>query len=110
MSSLAASADLRSAAALTTPNCDEPITGGLVGYLKDVLSIIPFDQLKLLFIEKMKTSPEFRTLIAKLKSPELKSIIQRLNANPDYQQLRLKARADVIALISQVEAIAGMYY
>jgi hypothetical protein len=43
---------------------------GFSGLIEDIIAILPVDELKALFDEKIQTSPEFQALIAGIQSPE----------------------------------------
>jgi len=43
---------------------------GVSGLLEDVLAVLPLDNLKALFDEKVQTSKDFQALIAGIQSPE----------------------------------------
>jgi hypothetical protein len=43
---------------------------GVSGLLEDVLAVLPLDDLKALFDEKVQTSEDFQALIAGIQSPE----------------------------------------
>lgn len=52
---------------------------GINGLINDLIAILPVDDLKALFEEKQKSSPDFKALIDVIQSPEFKVNIQHLN-------------------------------
>ncbi|PSN29414.1 hypothetical protein C0J52_28022, partial [Blattella germanica] len=84
---------------------------GITGLIDDVLAILPIDDLKALFNEKLETSPDFLSLYNAIKSPEFQSIVQTLNAMPEYQNLLEKLRekgVDVDKIIELIRALFGL--
>ena len=43
---------------------------GLKGLIDDIIAVLPLDELKALFNEKLETSPDFQALVAGIQSPE----------------------------------------
>jgi hypothetical protein len=52
---------------------------GINGLIDDVIAVLPIDELKALFEEKLKTSEDFKVFIEAIRSPEFQVNIQHLN-------------------------------
>ncbi|PSN48368.1 hypothetical protein C0J52_16187 [Blattella germanica] len=84
---------------------------GVDGLIDDVIAILPVDDLKALFEEKLVSSPDFKAFYDAIGSPEFQSIIQTLNAMPEYQALLDKLRdygVDVDHYIELIRALFGL--
>lgn len=44
--------------------------GGVNGLLEDILSLLPQDEIFVLFFEKLEKSPQFNTLVAAIGNPD----------------------------------------
>lgn len=65
--------------------------GGIKGLIDAVVAVLPIEEMKALYQEKMKTSPAFRALIEKLRSPEFEAIINAIYTSPIFLEMRQKA-------------------
>ncbi|KAJ4440685.1 hypothetical protein ANN_08833 [Periplaneta americana] len=84
---------------------------GINGLIDDVIAILPVDELKALFQEKLETSPDFKALYDAIRSPEFQSIISTLNAMPEYQELLQNLRdkgVDVDHFIELIRSLFGL--
>ena len=71
---------------------------GLGGFINDVKDLIPTDEIKNLYDEKMKSSEEFSALIKKLNSPEFKSLVDKIMGKPRLQEILKKLKSNNIDL------------
>ncbi|XP_011299770.1 uncharacterized protein [Fopius arisanus] len=63
------------------------ISGGVAGLVADIKSLLPLKEIKAMYYDKMKTSPEFKNLIDRLHSPKLQAIVDTLAANKEVQHI-----------------------
>jgi hypothetical protein len=87
---------------LTAPSnfgIGEQITGGIKGYIKDIESIIPTEDIKALYKKKLETSVVFRKFIAELSSKNFQTIVNKVYANQKFQTLLDHARKAGVDLI-----------
>uniref|UniRef100_UPI00035AC992 Green fluorescent protein n=1 Tax=Blattella germanica TaxID=6973 RepID=UPI00035AC992 len=82
---------------------------GITGLIDDVLAILPIEDLKALFNEKLETSPDFLALYNAIRSPEFQSIVQTLNAMPEYQNLLQKLREKGVDVDKIIELIRALF-
>lgn len=66
--------------------------GGIKGYVKDVLKVLPLDEMKELYEEKLATSKAFRDFINQLKSDNFQKIVNAVYKNPEFQRILKKLR------------------
>lgn len=70
--------------------------GGVKGYLKDVLAIIPYSQLQNLYFKKLMTSKAFINFVAWLESDNFKEIVNFVYNHNEFQYILKKLKeADV---------------
>jgi len=75
------------------------ITGGINGYIQDILNVLPQQQLRDLYEKKLKTSEAFADLVAQLKSDNFQQLVNQIYNNPIFQELLTHARTEGIDLI-----------
>ncbi|EZA60607.1 hypothetical protein DMN91_000497 [Ooceraea biroi] len=75
------------------------ITGGIKGYVKDILAILPSKELNDLYEKKLKTSEAFRSFIKQLESKNFQEIVNKVYVNPKFQALLKHAKDAGIDLI-----------
>jgi len=87
------------------------ITGGLRGYVDDILAALPMAQLQALYDKKLQTSPAFRDFIRQLESDNFQRIVNQVYAHPKVQEILAHARnagIDLIAIKDLLEALWGI--
>jgi len=77
----------------------EQISGGINGYIKDIESILPTEEIKTLYGKKLQNSEVFRKFIAELSSKNFQTIVNKVYANQKFQTLLNHARNAGIDLI-----------
>ncbi|XP_025602897.2 uncharacterized protein LOC105691040 [Athalia rosae] len=85
--------------------------GGFRGLVDEILAILPLEELKALYYEKLETSPDFANLIAHIASDEFQAAIEKVRANPTYQHMREAALAygiDVSKLSTIIRSLLGL--
>ncbi|XP_069704566.1 uncharacterized protein [Periplaneta americana] len=82
---------------------------GVDGLIDDIIAILPIDDLKALFLEKLETSPDFKAFYDAVRSPEFQSIVQTLNAMPEYQDLLQKLRDKGVDIDHYIELIRALF-
>lgn len=75
------------------------ITGGIKGYVDDILAILPKKQLQDKYAEKLKSSKAFAEFINQLESNNFQQIVNKVYAHPKCQELLAHARAAGINLL-----------
>ncbi|XP_046836338.1 uncharacterized protein LOC124431955 [Vespa crabro] len=63
------------------------ITGGYNGLIEDVQKLIPKDQIKVLYRQKLETSPAFKELMDHFNSPEFKNLFFTVYYDPRVQHM-----------------------
>ena len=63
------------------------ITGGIRGYVDDIMALLPLDELNDMYEEKLKTSPEFAKFINQLESDNFQEIVNTVYLHPTFQEL-----------------------
>ncbi|XP_011872390.1 PREDICTED: uncharacterized protein LOC105564556 [Vollenhovia emeryi] len=68
---------------------DTQITGGIRGYIDDIKAVISpvKDKLIALYHEKMQSSTVFQDFVNQLKSPNFQQLVNKVHANPKFQEL-----------------------
>ncbi|XP_011631835.1 uncharacterized protein LOC105423676 [Pogonomyrmex barbatus] len=86
--------------ALTPPSyyIGTQITGGIKGYVQDILAVLPKQQLQDLYKKKLETSKVFADFIAQLESENFQQIVNKVYAHPKFQELLTHARSAGIDL------------
>ena len=85
---------------------------GLRGMIDDIISILPLDDLRALFDEKLATSPDFQNLVKRVQSPEFQALLDQLRNDPEYQNVLkdLKSRGiDVDKVIELLRSLFGVH-
>ncbi|KAG5332150.1 G12 protein, partial [Acromyrmex charruanus] len=85
------------------------ITGGINGYIQDILAILPQQQLRILYEKKLTTSKEFADLVAQLKSDNFQQIVNQVYTHPKFQELLEHARTEGIDLIAIKELLESLW-
>lgn len=86
--------------------------GGLKGFLQALLALLPEEDIKALYYEKLESSPEFASFIEKLKSDDFKVIVDTLVNDEQFQDLIERARAkgvDVDAVVEFLNKLFGWF-
>ncbi|XP_063986109.1 uncharacterized protein LOC135167154 [Diachasmimorpha longicaudata] len=89
------------------------ISGGVSGLLKDIIAVLPVDQIKALYKEKMAKSPLFKNLVERLRSPKFQAVVDTLMANQEFQNIIKKAKAagiDVKAIADLLSRVLGLHF
>ncbi|XP_071561457.1 protein G12-like [Temnothorax nylanderi] len=76
------------------------ISGGIRGYVDDILAILPRAQLDALYEKKLRESPAFAEFIRQLESPNFQQIVYKVYANPKFQELLAHAKNAGIDLVA----------
>uniref|UniRef100_A0A6V7I5S7 Protein G12 n=1 Tax=Bracon brevicornis TaxID=1563983 RepID=A0A6V7I5S7_9HYME len=63
------------------------ITGGMAGLVGDIKGILPLEEIKALYYEKLETSKDFKNLVDRLSSPKLQALVDKLAANKEVQHI-----------------------
>ncbi|XP_012227643.1 protein G12 [Linepithema humile] len=74
------------------------ITGGIRGYVDDIMAILPLEELNDLYEKKLKESKAFADFIAQIESENFQEIVNKVYANPKTQELLKHAEAAGIDL------------
>ncbi|KYN35782.1 Protein G12 [Trachymyrmex septentrionalis] len=85
------------------------ITGGINGYIQDILNVLPRKELRDLYEEKLTTSKAFADLIAQLKSDNFQQIVNKVYVHPKFQELLTHARTEGIDLIAIKELLEVLW-
>lgn len=83
---------------------------GIRGLLDDIKAVLPLDDIRALYYETLKTSPDFANLVSVLKGDEFKGIVEKLRANPTFQEIVERARqkgVDIVLIIDLLNKIFG---
>lgn len=75
------------------------ITGGINGYVQDILAILPKQKLQDMYQEKLKTSKAFADFIKQLESENFQQIVNKVYAHPKFQELLTHAKKAGINLL-----------
>lgn len=62
-------------------------SGGLDGLLDDIVAVLPQEDLRALFDDKMENSPVFRSVVEIVTSDELRQLIQNVRDSETLQPL-----------------------
>lgn len=87
------------------------ITGGIKGYIDDILAILPKQQLQDLYDKKLMTSKAFADFVKQLESDNFQQIVNKVYANPKFQELLTHARnagVDLVAIKELLEILWGI--
>lgn len=87
------------------------ITGGIRGYVDDILAVLPIDQLQALYDKKLKESKAFADFIAQLSSDNFQQIVNKVYAHPKTQELLEHARSygiDLMVIKDLLEILWGI--
>lgn len=99
---------------LTPPNyyvADVQITGGVKGYVQDILAVLPKQQLQNLYDKKLKTSKAFADFIKQLQSDNFQQIVNKVYTNPKFQEFLAHARnsgIDLLVIKNLLEILWGI--
>jgi len=87
------------------------ITGGIRGYVDDIMAILPMDRLNSMYEEKLKNSPEFAKF-EQLQSDNFQEIVNQVYAHPKFQELldhADKAGIDLQAIKELLKLLWGIH-
>lgn len=92
---------------------DKQITGGIRGYCDDIKAVIrPVkDELTALYKNKMQNSEVFRNFMAQLQSSDFQELVNKVYANPKFQELlkhAANAKIDLQLIKDVLKAIIGL--
>ncbi|XP_024884054.1 protein G12 [Temnothorax curvispinosus] len=76
------------------------ITGGIRGFVDDILAVLPRAELDALYEKKLRESPAFADFIRQLESPNFQEIVNKVYAHPKTQELLAHARNAGIDLVA----------
>ncbi|XP_029172515.1 protein G12 [Nylanderia fulva] len=65
----------------------QKISGGIRGYVDDILAILPADELNDLYEDKLENSPAFAKFVKQLESDNFQKIVNKVYAHPTFQEL-----------------------
>ncbi|XP_049855388.1 uncharacterized protein LOC126335954 [Schistocerca gregaria] len=83
----------------------------LATMVDDIIAILPEEELEALCQEKLQTSPEFKEMYDRMRSPEFMQIVMNLLAVPEYRELKqhlLDNGVDVDQLLRLFHAMIGL--
>ncbi|XP_011499686.1 PREDICTED: uncharacterized protein LOC105363638 [Ceratosolen solmsi marchali] len=98
---------------LPSRNTYMKVTGGIPGFIQDIKSQIPVDELQNLFDEKLRTSSKFKTFIDRLNKHELQDAVNVLNKHKGFNLLLRKLEAlgvDWNEVIKIINALTGIKF
>jgi len=75
------------------------ITGGIKGYVHDIMAILPKQKLQELYEQKLKSSKAFKKFIEQLESKNFQEIVNKVYVHPKFQELLQHAKKVNIDLI-----------
>jgi len=75
------------------------ITGGIKGYVNDIMAVLPKQKLQELYEQKLKSSKAFKKFIEQLESKNFQEIVNKVYAHPKFQELLQHAKKVNIDLI-----------
>ncbi|XP_046586389.1 uncharacterized protein LOC107224698 [Neodiprion lecontei] len=87
------------------------ITGGVAGLLADIIAVLPTDEIKALYYEKLESSEDFAELVSLLGSEEAQTVYAALKANEEYQHIRETLEEyglDIDAIVEFLKTIVGL--
>lgn len=81
--------DLLGLGHLTPPDyaATKQISGGIRGYVDDIMDILPVDLLNDMYEDKLENSPEFAKFIKQLESDNFQKIVNKVYGHPKFQEL-----------------------
>lgn len=88
------------------------ITGGIQGYVDDILAILPNDEIDALYEKKMQDSSPFIDFISQLQSENFRKIINQVYCNTTFLNLLEHAKnvgIDLILIKNLIERILGVF-
>ncbi|XP_049799046.1 uncharacterized protein LOC126234400 [Schistocerca nitens] len=83
----------------------------LSSMVDDIIAILPEEELEALCQEKLQTSPEFKEMYDRMRSPEFMQVVINLLAVPEYRELKqhlLDNGVDVDQLLRLFHAMIGL--
>ncbi|XP_062541983.1 uncharacterized protein LOC134209980 [Armigeres subalbatus] len=83
--------------------------GGLSGFVDDALALLPLEELKALYEEKLKTSPEFKALFDKLFSSDFQKLVDFYQNSKEAQAMVQKLRDHGVDVDKFFELVAGFF-
>ncbi|EAT34668.1 AAEL009165-PB [Aedes aegypti] len=84
-------------------------SGGLSGFVDEALALLPLKELKALFEEKLKTSPEFKAFFDKLSSTDFQKLVDFYQNSKEAQALVQKLRDHGVDVDKFFELVAGFF-
>jgi len=75
------------------------ITGGIKGYVRDILAVLPQKKLQELYEQKLKNSEAFKKFVEQLESKNFQEIVNKVYVHPKFQTLLKHAKDANIDLI-----------
>ncbi|XP_046402856.1 uncharacterized protein LOC124168644 isoform X4 [Ischnura elegans] len=100
---------------LGLPHINPPVRQRLVApktimsMVFEILSILPIEDIKNFYHEKVENDPDFINLLARMRSPEFKKIVDTLRAMPEYQDLLNGLRENGVPVDEILQAINGFF-
>lgn len=89
------------------------ITGGIAGLWQDIKAVLPIEDIKALYHEKLETSPAFAELVNRLSSPKFQELINALRANEEFRKIVVffkEAGIDVNAIKDVLTTMFGLEF
>ncbi|KAG8238471.1 hypothetical protein J437_LFUL016928 [Ladona fulva] len=85
-------------------------TRSLMGMIQDILNVLPIEEMKKFYHEKVENDPDFQALLEKLKSDEFKNIVESIRNMPEYMDMMDRLRShgiDVDAIRKKINDFFG---
>ncbi|KXJ83829.1 hypothetical protein RP20_CCG000164 [Aedes albopictus] len=83
--------------------------GGLSGFVDEALALLPLKELKALYEEKLKTSPEFKAFFDKLFSADFQKLVDFYQNSKEAQAMVQKLRDHGVDVDKFFELVAGFF-
>ncbi|XP_057333258.1 uncharacterized protein LOC130672630 [Microplitis mediator] len=88
-------------------------TNGVAGLIAEVKALLPLEEIKVMYYNKLKTSVEFKQLVERLQSPKFQAIIDTLIVNEEFQAILAEAKSfglDVKAVANLLSTVFGLEF
>jgi len=97
---------------LTPPDTfSTQITGGIRGFVDDIMAILPKQQLQDLYKKKLETSKAFAEFVKQLESENFQQIVNKVYAHPKTKELLAHAKnagIDLLVIKDLLEVLWGI--
>ncbi|XP_046403588.1 uncharacterized protein LOC124169130 isoform X3 [Ischnura elegans] len=81
----------------------------IMSMIMEMLAVIPIDEIKAFYHDKVENDPDFQALLARLRSPEFKKIVDAVKAMPQYTDLLNRLKEHGIPVDEIVKAIDDFF-